>query len=175
VWLSGEIDGEEAYKYTGHHWRTHMHRIAALLFALAVAALGGCFTTVDQGPPPAAPPPPPPPAPEPVAVPVAAPEPPPPPAPMAIGDFCLNWATNTCSRLGACGTLPMPVQQCVGELNGMCQQRAAANGVAAVSPEDAANCFTAIGTFGCRDFTRAHAKGRVVKACTHGSLKQLLR
>ncbi|HEY3351757.1 MAG TPA: hypothetical protein VGQ83_00790 [Polyangia bacterium] len=154
-----------------------MHRIAALVIALALAALGGCFTTVDQGPPPAAPPPPPPPAepvPEPVAVPVAAPEPAP-PAVIAVADYCLAFAGHTCNRLGACGALPMPVPQCVGELNGLCQQRAGATNVAAIGAADAANCFAAIGIFGCRDFARAHGKGRVVKACTQGSLKPLFR
>jgi len=154
----------------------------ALGLALLVPLLGACFTTVDQGPPPAAAPvaapEPPPPAPEPPPPPPA-PEPPPPPAPpppMAIQSFCLAFATNTCNRVGACGGLgPMPVQQCIGEANGLCNQVAANKGVAVVDRADVAGCFTALAQFGCGDFLRAHKRGRVVKACTAGSLRPLFR
>jgi hypothetical protein len=158
-----------------------MPRILALAFALLVPFFGACFTTVDQGPPPAAAPapaPPPPPAPEPPPPPPA-PEPPAPPAPpppMGIGEFCMAFATNTCNRVGACGGLgPMPVPQCIGEANGMCQQVAGAKGVAAVDRIDVANCLTAMAQFGCGDFVRAYKRQRVVKACTAGSLKPLFR
>jgi len=158
-----------------------MPRIIATLLALALAVpfLGACFTTVDQGPPPAVAPAPPPPAPEPPPPPPPPPEPPPPPAPpppMGIAEFCLAMATNTCNRVGACGGLgQMPVHQCVGEANGLCQQVAGAKGVAAVDRTDVANCFTAMAQFGCGDFLRAHKRGRVVKACTAGSLRPLFR
>ena len=158
-----------------------MPRLLALALAVALLIpLGACFTTVDQGPPPAvAPAPVPPPAPVEPPPPPPAPEPPPPPAPpppMGIGEFCMAFATNTCNRLGACGALgPMPVQQCVGEANGLCNQQAGAKGIGAVDRGDVANCFTAMAEFGCRDFVRAHKRGRVVKACTSGTLKPLFR
>jgi hypothetical protein len=157
-----------------------MPRIVALALALLVPLLGACYTVVDSGPPPAAPaaaPAPLPPA-EPVAPPPA-PEPPPPPAPpppMGMEEFCMAFATNTCNRVGACGGLgPMPVNQCVGEANGLCQVVANRKGVAAVDRTDVANCFTAMAQFGCGDFLRAHKRGRVVKTCTAGSLKPLFK
>jgi hypothetical protein len=94
---------------------------------------------------------------------------------MAIADYCMAFATATCNRLGACGALPVPVPQCTGELQGLCMQRASQVGMAIVHPGDAANCFNAIGSFGCRDLARAHQRGRVLKACTHGSLKPLFQ
>jgi hypothetical protein len=160
-----------------------MHRILGLALALALLVpLGACYTVVDQGPPPAAAPAPapepPPPAPEPPPPPPA-PEPPPPPAPpppMAIQSFCLAFATNTCNRVGACGGLgQMPVQQCTGEVNGLCMHVASTKGVAVVDRADVAGCFTAMAQFGCGDFLRAHKRGRVVKACTAGSLKPLFK
>jgi hypothetical protein len=157
-----------------------MTRMLAL--ALLLTLLGACYTVVDSPPPAPAPvaAPAPAPAPEPLPPPPApAPEPPPPPAPpppMGMEEFCMAFATNTCNRVGACGGLgQMPVQQCTGEANGLCMLVANKKGVAAVDRADVANCFTAMAQFGCRDFLRAHKTGRVVKACTAGSLKPLFR
>jgi hypothetical protein len=163
-------------------------RLALVLALTLVASLfGACYTVYDTGEPaqpvatpaPEPPPPEPAPAPEPPPPePAPAPEPPPPPAPpppMGMDEFCLAFATNTCNRLGACGALPMPVPQCIGELNGLCHHQAGARGVAAVDRADVATCFTAMAQARCRDFVRAHRARRVVKACTAGSLRALYR
>ena len=148
----------------------------ALALVLLVPLFAACYTVVDPGQP-TAPPPAPAPAPAPVAepVPAPAPEPPPPPAPpppMGMAEFCGAFATNTCNRVGACGGLgQMPIDQCTGEVNGLCLQVANAKGVAAVDRGDVANCFTAMAQFACGDFLRAHKRGRVVKACTAGTLQ----
>ncbi len=146
-----------------------MPRLVALALAVVVPLFSACYTVVDPGQPTTPPPEAPPPAPEP-------PAPPAPPPPMGTEEFCMAFATNTCNRVGACGGLgPMPVQQCTGEVNGLCQQVAGQKGITAVDRGDVAGCFTAMAQFGCGDFLRAHKRGRVVKACTTGTLKPLFR